>query len=73
MTGEQKYIVQIGLRQAGDLDAILCKEGVDKLFADIAAGEKFILFYCCEGDKTIVRVDEICFLYSKKIRVGETE
>ncbi len=67
MDEEQKYIVDIGLREADDIQTILCREGVDKLFKDIVNGEKFIIFYCCEGDKTIVRVDEICFLFSKKI------
>ena len=70
---EQKYTVSIGLRQADDIEAILCKEGADKLFKDMATGEKFICFYCCAGDKTLLRVDEVCYLFSKKIVIGKVK
>ena len=72
-TKEQKYIVDIGLRDADDLTAVVCQEGADRLFADIVNGEKFIVFYCCDGDKTLLRVDEICFLYSKKVVIGKSK
>ncbi len=64
---EQKYRVDIGFKRQVNLVTIVCKKGADKLFADIISGEKYIVFYCCEGDKTLLRTDEISFLFSKKI------
>lgn len=70
---EQKYDVEIGFKTTEGLVAILCQEGVDKLFVDVAKGEKFIVFYCCDADKTLLRTDEIVFLFSKKIGVRKVK
>lgn len=62
----QKYVIDIGLRSSGDLTSVVCQKGADEIFADIIKEKEFILFYCCEGDKTLVRVSDICSIYSKK-------
>ena len=61
---EQKHKVDIGIKGKESLTSILCREGVDKLFAEVASGKEFINFYCCEGDKTLLRTSEITFLIS---------
>ncbi len=68
---EQKYKVDIGFKNKDSLTAILCREGVDKLFADVVSEKEFITFYCCEGDKTFLRASEITFLVSYNL--GEPE
>ncbi len=60
----RKYKVDIGLKNGNNLTTILCREGVDKLFADVAGEKEFVIFYCCEGDKTLLRTSEISFLIS---------
>tara|TARA_Y100000310_G_scaffold96981_1_gene94659 strand:- start:884 stop:1138 length:255 start_codon:yes stop_codon:yes gene_type:complete len=63
---EQKYVVNIGLKNKDNLIADVCQEGVNRIFADVLDKKEFIVFYCCKGDKTLVRTDEIHSLISKK-------
>jgi len=65
-----QYKVDIGIRHDDGLTAILCKDGVGKLFADVVSEKEFVSFYCCAGDKTLLRVSEITFLISKVIQLG---
>ena len=67
---EQKYIVGIGLRNKDNLITSVCQDGASELFENVLSEKKFSVFYCSEGDKTLVRVGEVCFLVSKKV-VGE--
>jgi hypothetical protein len=69
---KQKYDAVIGLRNKETINAVLCQEGVGKLFEDIWNEEKYICFYCCDGDKTAIRADDISYLISRK-KVSLTE
>jgi len=64
---KEQYLVDIGMRGAPYIQSILCKEGVDSIFKAITDNEKFIIYYCCKGDKTLLRIDDICWIYSKKV------
>ena len=64
---KEKYLVTIGLRGTRVIESMLCKEGIDSIFDGIKNEEKFIIYYCYEGDKTLLRTEDICFLYSKKV------
>lgn len=64
---EQKYDIEFDFKSGTNLTATVCQEGADDIFKDIDRGVDFLRFYCCDGDKTRIRMSEVCAVVSRKL------
>ena len=60
----EKYDLIIGFSD-GPITATVCKDTVEGIFAAMSSSEPLYTFTCIEGDRTVIRMSEVCYIISK--------